>query len=137
MKLDDRTYDRLDSLRENHVSSLQCPDGFDTGALGPEVDLYLTDHDGAACQTVEVEDLGMTFRLEGSDWVSYPTSAGGGCEFDRFTGVYLEEWEDATQERIGEIQCSLDSLPKGFRSFGLVWWPRPGYRQFASAPKVF
>ena len=107
-----------------------CPYKTETGALGP-VEVYY-DRDHGVC--VESEKYGMTFckdypdevfgKTYGGDWLSFPTSAGGGCEFDEGAAVYVDDWEQSSPDEIEAVTNALIDQPQAKRSADEIWWPR-------------
>ena len=105
-----------------------CPYETETGVLGNAEVYYDRDH--GVC--VESEKYGMTFCLDWpeeygehhGDWLSFPTSAGGGCEFEEGAAVYVDDWEQSTPDEIEAVTNALIDQPQAKRSAGEIWWPR-------------
>ena len=52
---------------------------------------------------IAIEQFGMTFRCEQGTWVSYPTNIDDRCDFDEFTAVPVEDWEQSSPEEIRQV----------------------------------
>ena len=97
------------------------------GVLGPIQVYHERDH--GVC--VESEKYGMTFCKDRpekygehhGDWLSFPTSAGGGCEFDEGTAVYVDDWEQSSPDEIKAVLNALRHQPQGP---GETFFKKPG-----------